>query len=268
MPRRSWLALLLLVAFAPVLRAQSTNASVNGRITDSVKAVIVNADVAAINLGTNARYETTTNAEGEYYLSNLPPDLYCIEVEKPGFKKLIRPAVSLHVHDATEIDFELALSLMPDEPEPSTASEESSPTNPPSARKRTSNDIANDPTSRLFQLVLPSEHLFGDWGGLRSKLEEKGVTPRLILVTDLAGNSRGGRSQGATAPSSFELSLLFDLEKIFGLKGGSILASFSERWGHNLSREHIGNTFSTQQIFGFQTWRVLDVSYQQKLFDD
>jgi porin len=266
MPRRSWPALLLVIALTPVLRAQSPHASLSGRITDPVKAVIVNANVAAINIGTNVRYETTTNAEGEYYLLNLPRAVYRIEIEKSGFQKLIKSGVSLDVHDATEMDFELALGLMSDEPEPSTASEESAP--PPSARKRTSNDTANDPTSRLFQLVLPSDHLFGDWGRQRSKLEEKGITPRLILVTDLAGNSRGGRSQGATAPSSVELSLFFDLEKIAGLKGGSILASFSERWGHNLSREHIGNTFSTQQIFGFQTWRVLDISYQQKLFDN
>ena len=265
MPRRSWPALLLVIALTPVLRAQSTHASLSGRITDPVKAVIVNANVAAINIGTNVRYETTTNAEGEYYLLNLPRAVYRIEIEKSGFQKLIKSGVSLDVHDATEMDFELALGLMSDEPEPSTASEESAP--PPSARKRTSNDTANDPTSRLFQLVLPSDHLFGDWGRQRSKLEEKGITPRLILVTDLAGNSRG-RSQGATAPSSVELSLFFDLEKIAGLKGGSILASFSERWGHNLSREHIDNTFSTQQIFGFQTWRVLDISYQQKLFDN
>jgi porin len=268
MPRRSWPILLLLIAFAPVLRAQSTNASLSGHITDPVRAVVVKANVAAINLGTNVRYETTTNAEGEYYLSNLPPGLYCIDVEKPGFKKLIKSGVSLHVDDATEVDLELALGLMSNEPEPSTASAENAPPTPPSARKPKSHDIANDPTSRLFQLMLPSAHLLGDWDGLRSKLEEKGITPRLILVTDLAGNSRGGRSQGATAPSSFELSLSFDLEKIVGLKGGSILASFSERWGHQLSAKHIGNTFSTQQIFGFQTWRVLDVSYQQKLFDD
>src|SRR6185295_7960524 len=125
-----------------------------------------------------------------------------------------------------------------------------------------------DPTARVLELVLPSEHLFGDWSGLRPKLEESGIIPRLILVTDLAGNTKGGRSQGVTAPTSVELSLFFDLDKIFGLKGGSIFASFSERWGHSLSAKHIGNTFSAQQIFGFQTWRVIDVSYQQKLFDD
>ena len=267
MSRQYWPALLLLIAFAPGLRAQSSNASLNGRITDSVKAVIVEANVAAINLGTNLRYESTTNAEGEYYLPNLRPGLYRIEIEKTGFKKLIKPDVSLHLNDATEIDFELILGLMSDDPAASSPSQENAPANAPSAKPQTSN-IADDPTSRLFQLVLPSEHLFGDWGGLRSKLEEKGITPRLILVTDLAGNPRGGRSQGATAPTSFELSLFFDLEKISGLKGGSVLASFSERWGHQLSAKHIGNTFSTQQIFGFQTWRVLDVSYQQKLFSD
>jgi porin len=136
------------------------------------------------------------------------------------------------------------------------------------AQQQTSNDTFNDPTSRVFQLVLPSEHLFGDWGGLRPILEESGVIPRLTLVTDVAGNPSGGRSQGATAPSSVELSLFFDLDKIFGLNDGSIFTSFSERWGDSLSENYIGNVFSTQQIFGFQTFRVIDVSYQQKLFDD
>lgn len=130
-----------------------------------------------------------------------------------------------------------------------------------------SNDSFDDPTGRVFELVLPSEHLFGDWGGLRTELEAAGITPRLILVTDLAGNVSGGRSEGVTAPSSVELSLLFDLEKMFGLRGGSIFASFSERWGSNLSQTEIGNVFSTQQIWGFQTIRLVDLSYQQKLFD-
>ena len=96
-----------------------------------------------------------------------------------------------------------------------------------SAQQQTSSNTFNDPTRRVFELLLPSEHLFGDWDGLRPKLEKLGITPRLILVTDLAGNARGGRSQGATAPSSVELSLFFDLEKIAGVKGGSIFASFS-----------------------------------------
>jgi len=65
------LAALLLLSCTSVLRAQSTNASLTGRVTDPQKALIVDAKVAAISAGTNIRYETTTNGSGEYYLTNL-----------------------------------------------------------------------------------------------------------------------------------------------------------------------------------------------------
>ena len=136
------------------------------------------------------------------------------------------------------------------------------------AQDQTSDDTFHDPTGRVFELVLPSEHLFGDWDGLRTKLEAAGITPRLIEVTDIAGNPIGGRSQGITEASSIELSLFLDLRRIMGLEGGSIFISSSERWGSTLSKTDVGNVFSTQQIWGFQTIRLIDFSYQQKLFDD
>jgi len=51
---------------------------------------------------TNFRYEATTTIAGEYYLTNLRPGSYRLEIEKPGFKKLIKPEVILHVQDALE----------------------------------------------------------------------------------------------------------------------------------------------------------------------
>ena len=102
-------ALLFLMWSPSVLRPQSTNASLTGRITDPSKALIADARITAISAGTNARYETTSNESGEYYLANLPPDLYRIEIEKSGFKKLIKPDVTLHVQDALEINFEMTL---------------------------------------------------------------------------------------------------------------------------------------------------------------
>jgi hypothetical protein len=103
------LAFLLLVSFPSVLYGQSTNASLMGRITDPSKASIGSATVAAISGGTNFRYETTSNGSGEYYLANLPPGPYRLEVEKPGFKKLIKPDVLLHVQDALSIDLEMTV---------------------------------------------------------------------------------------------------------------------------------------------------------------
>jgi len=95
------------LAFTSVFHAQTTNASLTGRVTDPSKALIVGAKVAAISNGTNFRYETTTNAAGEYYLPNLSPGPYRLEVEKAGFKKLIKPDVVLHIQDVLEISFDM-----------------------------------------------------------------------------------------------------------------------------------------------------------------
>jgi hypothetical protein len=102
-------AAILVVVLVAVLRAQSTNASLNGRITDPFQALIAYAKIAAISAGTNVRYESMTNGLGEYYLTNLPPNSYRIEIEKAGFKRLVKPDVDLHVQDALEIDFEMTL---------------------------------------------------------------------------------------------------------------------------------------------------------------
>jgi hypothetical protein len=107
--RRFSLAVVCLTLFAGTVCAQSTNASLSGRVTDPSKARIVDAKVAAISDDRNVRYETITNASGEYYLSNLPPGAYRIEVEKAGFKKLVRPGVILHVQDALGIDCEMTV---------------------------------------------------------------------------------------------------------------------------------------------------------------
>jgi Carboxypeptidase regulatory-like domain len=76
-------ALTLLFVLCPVgaLQAQSTNATVTGRVTDPSKAVIADAKVTLISTATNLRYEGTTNRTGTYYVTNLPARTYRMEVE-------------------------------------------------------------------------------------------------------------------------------------------------------------------------------------------
>lgn len=102
------LVFILLTSFT-VGQAQSTNASLAGRITDPANALIVDARVAAIRADTNLRHECVTNDSGEYHLPNLPPASYRLEIEKSGFKKLIKPDVILHVQDALRIDLQMTL---------------------------------------------------------------------------------------------------------------------------------------------------------------
>src|SRR5262249_17844579 len=109
---RVGLAFLFAVSFSSVIHSQSINASLTGRITDPSQAVIAEAEIAVIRAGTNTRYKTTSNGLGQYYAPNLPPGVYRIEVEKSGFKKLIKPDVILQVQDTLEIDFEMAVGAV------------------------------------------------------------------------------------------------------------------------------------------------------------
>jgi hypothetical protein len=105
----TFLVSLFLLTFPSALSAQSTNAFLAGRVTDPSQAAVAEAKVSAINTATNFHYDTATNGAGEYTLANLSPGTYQIEIEKPGFKKLVRPDVILHVQDVLAMDFELSV---------------------------------------------------------------------------------------------------------------------------------------------------------------
>jgi porin len=119
-----------------------------------------------------------------------------------------------------------------------------------------------------FQLVLPREHLLGDWYGSRTWLEDHGITPTLSFVTDSLGNPSGGNEQGFTTANNVALDLNFDLEKLCGFEGASLLVSMSYRFGGSLSANYIHNVFTVQQVFGGETFHLINVAYLQKLFDD
>jgi len=119
-----------------------------------------------------------------------------------------------------------------------------------------------------FQLILPREHLLGDWYGTRTWLEDRGITPTLTFVTDSLGNLSGGSEQGFTTANNLGLDLNFDLEKLVGLEGGSFLISMSYRFGGSLSANYIHNVFTVQQVFGGETFHFINMAYLQKLFDD
>src|ERR1700739_4629584 len=109
MRRGIGLAALFGLTSAIALHAQSTNASLTGRVTDPTRAVIAEANVIVINTGTGVRYEGITNQTGSYYASDLPPGCYRIYVEKICFKAVIKTDLILHVQVALEVNFEMVL---------------------------------------------------------------------------------------------------------------------------------------------------------------
>jgi porin len=117
-------------------------------------------------------------------------------------------------------------------------------------------------------IVLPVDHLLSDWWGFRTRLEDQGITAGLTFESDLAGNPIGGKRQGFTEADNLGLNLNFDLNKLYGIEGGTFAYSMSQRSGANLSDIDIGNTFTTQQVYGRETLQVIDVAYMQKLLGD
>ena len=107
--RRTVTLAAIIFACSIVTLAQNPNATVNGRVTDPAKAIIANVAISVINSGTNITYKGQTNETGSYSVTDLPPGTYRMEVEKLGFKTVIKPDVVLHVQDALEVNFEMAL---------------------------------------------------------------------------------------------------------------------------------------------------------------
>jgi hypothetical protein len=80
-------ALLVSLAFASVLYAQSDAGSIVGFVRDPTGAVVAGAKVTIKNEGTNEEHPVTTDAQGHYTVPNLLPGFYTADVESAGFKK-------------------------------------------------------------------------------------------------------------------------------------------------------------------------------------
>ncbi len=76
----------LLCALTPFASAQqATTATLSGRITDPNGAVVAGAQITATQKATGVKRDTTSNDEGFYVLSNLPPGDHDVRVEGKGF---------------------------------------------------------------------------------------------------------------------------------------------------------------------------------------
>jgi hypothetical protein len=107
---------LLLVVCLTFLLTQSALAQTQttGRITGTVKdqkgALIIGAEVKVTSENTGEAHQTTTNGEGSYSVSLLPPGNYQVTIAARSFAPVHR-AVKVVITETTTIDAELGFSL-------------------------------------------------------------------------------------------------------------------------------------------------------------
>jgi porin len=115
-----------------------------------------------------------------------------------------------------------------------------------------------------------TEHLFGDWGGLRTTLSNMGIYIGFDALTEFAGNVSGGTKQGATFAGQEALSVDIDWQRLAGLEGFSTHLIMVNRWGANDSTLFGDRLLPVQEIYGAGgnvAAHLVSAYVQEKLFD-
>ncbi len=109
--RRFVPALLLLLGYSVMTRplpAQSGYGQVRGRLTAVAGTPVSTASVALTSAKTEARVCTKSDAGGYFTVSNLAPDLYEIDIQADGFKR-VQGTVAVSVDSTSMVDSTLQL---------------------------------------------------------------------------------------------------------------------------------------------------------------
>ena len=99
-------SLLVLVA-TTMLMAQGDTGGIRGTVLDPSGALIPGAAVTVTKADTGVSYPTVSTAAGNYYVPGLRAGVYIVEVEAPGFKRLIQGNVVVTIAAVVGLDLTL-----------------------------------------------------------------------------------------------------------------------------------------------------------------
>jgi hypothetical protein len=97
----------LCLSLSPHALAQQPTGGIEGSVADPTGAVVPNATITAKSKSTNQTRTVTSNADGQYQLTQLPPDMYEIRVTAPSFKTSVAKDVTVAVGANVALDFKL-----------------------------------------------------------------------------------------------------------------------------------------------------------------
>ncbi|KLF52443.1 porin [Klebsiella aerogenes] len=120
-----------------------------------------------------------------------------------------------------------------------------------------------------------SPWMLGDWGGLRSDLQQDGVSFQAGYTMESASNLAGGYNTSTTARYSdqWAFGVNLDLEKLLNWQDAEFQMTITDRNGQNLSDQiadpRTGMLSSVQEVYGRgQTWRLTQFWLRKGLFGD
>jgi Carboxypeptidase regulatory-like domain/TonB dependent receptor/TonB-dependent Receptor Plug Domain len=102
--------LALAPAAAGLAQTGTTTADVTGVVRDVTDAILRVAQVSIVNAATNITRSVTTDEDGRFTLSALPPGLYSLTVEVPGFVPHVKDDVVLTIGSRIHLDIVLLVA--------------------------------------------------------------------------------------------------------------------------------------------------------------
>ena len=110
-------------------------------------------------------------------------------------------------------------------------------------------------------------NLLGDMGGLRTALDNRGVTLGLTEISEVLYNASGGLKAGGAYHGLTTLTVGVDTQKAFDWQGGSFNASFLDIHGRALSPSYLGGLQAASGIEANPGTRLWEVWLQQEFLD-
>jgi hypothetical protein len=99
--------LALLVVLVASALAQSSNATLNGTVTDPSGAVVPGAELVLTNTATNSEAKATSNDRGDFTFRNLTPGTYDLKVSKSGFQAYVQKGIILTINQIAQANVQL-----------------------------------------------------------------------------------------------------------------------------------------------------------------
>src|SRR5215216_1357029 len=110
----SLVVLLLVISHPSSLRAvhaQGGTATLRGTVKDQTGALIPGVNIEVLTVDKGFRRRATTNDEGAFIVTSLPPSTYVVKAEREGFNTAEVRDVVLNVNSQMHIDIELIVGM-------------------------------------------------------------------------------------------------------------------------------------------------------------
>ena len=245
----SCLLILTFWVVSPAL-GQTGTATLSGTVTDQNGAVVPGVNIVVVNIGQAFRRSATTNSEGTFVVTSLPPSTYILRAERQGFGTYETTDIVLNVNDQKVLMITLKIgdisqtvlidgtSLIEESPAVATTVDRSLVANMPLNGRSFQQLMTLSPGVVLTKASVTEQGQFSVNGqrGDSNYFTVDGVSANIgVSTTSNLGQGAGGALPGVAATGGFNNLVSVDALQEFKIQTSTYAAEFGRAPGAQVS---------------------------------